>query len=177
MIAPLIQFADSSSGLSALGIDGKAFIIQLVTFVLAFLVLKKWAFGPIIKFMDRRRATIEKGVELGQQMQREKAELDAKVEETLHQARVEADKIISEAKTTGRQAVQEDEEAARKRAEEILEANKERLTLDMAQARKRLEKDIAGLVGEATEAIIHEKVDTKKDAALIDEALKRGASV
>ena len=65
--------SSSSSGLGSLGIDGKAFIIQLVTFLLAFWVLKRWAFGPIIKIMDQRRKTIEDGVSLGEQMKKDKS--------------------------------------------------------------------------------------------------------
>ncbi len=75
--------ASSSSGIGALGIDGKAFIIQLVTFILAFLVLQKWAFGPIIRIMEQRRKTIEEGVSLGEEMRKERTALDAKVSEEL----------------------------------------------------------------------------------------------
>lgn len=174
MVVSLTQFATGTSGLGALGIDGKAFIIQIVTFILGYLVLKKWAFGPIVKLMDQRRETIEKGVELGQRMQQEKAALDAKVEQTLHKARTEADKIISEAQAAGRQAIQDAEEEARRKAAGILKANEDRMKQDLARARQALEKEIAGLVNEATEVIIHEKVDSRKDAALIDEVLKRG---
>ena len=39
-----------------LGVDGKAFVIQLITFVLAYLVLRRYAFGPILKVLRERRA-------------------------------------------------------------------------------------------------------------------------
>jgi F-type H+-transporting ATPase subunit b len=172
LILSLTQFGDSSSGLGSLGLDGKAFIIQLVTFVLAFLVLKKWAFGPIVKMMNQRRETIEKGVRLGEQMQKDKAELEAKVSDALHKARSDADKIIADAHQTGRQSIAEAEDAARTKADGLIAQASERIKQDTALARKKLEKDVAGLVSEATEAIIHEKVDVKKDASLIERALQ-----
>src|SRR5258708_7817319 len=96
MIYPAFtQFGDSSSGLGALGFDATAFLIQLITFVLAYLVLRRYAFGPIIKVLRERRETIEQGVKLGEQMQREKVELEAKVEQSLHEARQQADAIIA----------------------------------------------------------------------------------
>lgn len=165
----------SGSGLSALGIDGKALLIQLITFVLALLVLKRFAFKPIVKILNERRETIEKGVELGVQMQKDKAELDAKVAETLKSARTEADKIVSDAHNAGRQAIQEAEDAARAKADGMIAQAQERIKQDTAMARKKLEKDVAGLVAEATEAIIHEKVDARKDAALIESALQESA--
>jgi F-type H+-transporting ATPase subunit b len=169
---PPTQFAASSSGIGALGIDGKALIIQLITFLLAFWVLKRYAFGPILKVMNQRRQTIEQGVKLGEQMQREKAELQAKVEQALHEARQQADGIISGAQDSSRQIVQESEQKARDKAAAIIKEAEARITQDTARARQALEGELIGLVSEATEAIIEEKVDPKKDAVLIERALR-----
>lgn len=173
MISSLItQFGDSSSGIGALGINGSAFLIQLLTFIVVFLILRQWAFKPIIKLLNERRSTIEKGVQLGEQMQRDKIALEAKVAEALHKARSDADKIISEAQDAGRQAIQEAEEAARSKAEGLITQAGERIKQDTAIMRQRLEKDLAGMVSEATEAVLREKVDAKKDAVIIERALK-----
>ena len=40
------------------------------------------------------------------------------------------------------------------------------------RARRGVEKDIVNLVSEATEAVVHEKVDARMDAAVIDKSLK-----
>ena len=171
----LTQFADSSSGLGSLGIDGRAFIIQLVTFLLAFWVLKHWAFGPIIKLMEQRRKTIEDGVALGEQMQKERVELEAKVAQELRKARTEADGIVTEAQESAREVIREAETAAHDKAEAIIAEAKQRTVQEVARARKQLEGELVELISEATEAIIEEKVDPQKDAALIDKALKEYA--
>ncbi len=164
--------AESASGLSALGVDGQAFLIQLITFVLAFFVLRRFAFGPILKALQARRETIESGVRLGEEMQKEKAALQAQIEETLHKTRQEADKIISDAQDAARSAVREAEEKARLKAAGILKDAESRIEQDTARARKKLETEMANLVASATEAIIREKVDAKKDARLIERFLK-----
>jgi F-type H+-transporting ATPase subunit b len=168
--------AESSSGLGALGIDGGAFFIQLITFVLAFFVLKRYAFGPILKVLQERRETIESGVRLGEEMQRERAALEEKVEAELHEARQKADAVIGSAQDSAKQTVREAEDAAREKAQAILKEAEARVEVDMQRARKLLEKEMVALVSEATEAIIEEKVDAKKDAALIERALKERAS-
>lgn len=172
MSSLLTQFAESSSGIGALGIDGKAFIIQLVTFLLAFWVLKRFAFKPIVKVMNDRRETIESGVKLGERMKQEEAKLAAKVDETLHNARKEADSIISAAQDSGREAIREAEEKARAKAEGVAREAESRIAQETARARKQLESEVVSLISDATEAIIDEKVDAKKDAALIERALK-----
>ena len=164
--------ASSESGIGALGVDGKAFIIQLVTFVLAFLVLKRYAFGPIVKIMDQRRKTIEDGVNLGEQMKKDQAALEAKTADELAKARAEADGIIAAANETSRQAVREAEDKARDKAAGILDAADQRIAAETQRARKQLESELVTLISEATETIIGEKVDAQKDAQLIDRALK-----
>lgn len=178
MTAKLTIFAaeSSGSGLGALGVDGRAFVIQLVTFLLVFLVLKRYAFKPILKVLRERRETIESGVKLGEQMRQDKAKLEAQVEETLHKARQEADAIIGGAQDSARQAVREAEDKARQKATAILKEADERIVQDTARARQALEAELAGLVAEATEAVIEEKVDAKKDAQLIERVLKGRAA-
>lgn len=173
MLQSLFIFGESSSsGLGALGVDGKAFFIQLLTFVMAFFILRRYAFGPIIAALNQRRETIESGVKLGEEMQLERAKLEDQVSDILHKARQEADSIITAAQDSGRQAIREAEEKARDKAAGVLAEAEARISQDTARARKQLEKELVNLVSEATEAIIGEKVDAKKDAALIERALK-----
>lgn len=174
MINVLTNFAaeESASGIGALGIDGKALLIQLVTFLLAFLVLKKWAFGPIIKMMEQRRETIENGVNLGEKMKQDEAKLEAKITVEMGKARKEADGIIAAAHETSRETIREAEDKARDKAGGILKEAEERIKTDTARARKKLEGELVGLISDATEAIIGEKVDAKKDAQLIEKALQ-----
>jgi F-type H+-transporting ATPase subunit b len=172
MLLQTSLMADSSSGIGALGIDGKELIIQLVTFVLAFWVLQHWAFKPIIKVMEQRRKTIEDGVNLGEQMKKDKAALEAKVAQELAKARTEADGIIAEANENARQVIREAEEKAQEKAAGIVKEGEERAATEMVRARKKLEGEIVGWVSDATEAIIGEKVDAKKDADIIGRALK-----
>lgn len=172
MIETITIFGASSAESGILGLSLEAFFIQLVTFILAILVLQRFAAKPILKKLQERRETIEQGVKLGEQMQQEKAAQDAKRDKVIADARAEADRIVANANQTGREAIQEAEDTARERAERMVAQADERIKQDTAQARQKLKSEIAALVSEATEVIIDEKVDAKKDAALIDRALK-----
>src|SRR5579884_2985677 len=119
MLNMITQFGDSSSGIGALGLNLTSFLIQLGTFVIAYLVLRKWAFGPILKVLKERREVIEKGVSLGEKMQKDQAEMEKKVAQALREARAEADKIIAEATENGRQVVTDAETKAKEKSEGI----------------------------------------------------------
>jgi F-type H+-transporting ATPase subunit b len=173
MITNVTTFAaDSSSGIGALGVDGKALIIQLITFVLAYLILRKWAFGPIMKVLNERRQTIEDGVRIGEQMKKDEAELEARKAAELAEARQKAEAIISDANETSRQMIREAEDKAHQKAAGVLKEADDRIASETQRARKQLQGELVSLISDATEAIIGEKVDAKKDAQLIDRALQ-----
>lgn len=165
----------SEQGIGALGFDGRALLIQLITFGLVFLVLKRFAFKPILKVLNERRQTIDSGITLGEQMKQERAELEAKLEAKMEEAVKEADGIIARADEAAKATIREAEDKAKAKAADVLKDAESRIAQDTARARQTLEKEVAGLVAEATEAIIQEKVDTKKDAELIERALKGAA--
>lgn len=166
------EAAEAGSPLAALGVDGKSLLFQLITFALAFLILKRFAFKPITKMLAERRKVISDGIMLGEQMEKEKAGLDEKAAAVLREARHEADKIISIAQKESRELIVVAEKNAKTKVEAIMRDADERIGEDAERARRALESDIVSLVSEATEAVVHEKVDTRKDAEVIDKALK-----
>jgi F-type H+-transporting ATPase subunit b len=153
-----------------LGLNKQAFIIQLLTFVVVLLALRQWAFKPIAKLLNERRETINSGITLGEKMRAEEAEMEEKVGRELHKARAEADTIIANAEQEARSTIQSAEETARMRAEHMILDAKAQIDLETNRQRTKLEKELVGLVSEVSEAIIGEKVDASKDAALIDRA-------
>ncbi len=175
MVQFVSQFGSESgsSGIGALGVNGQALLIQLVTFVLAYLVLRRFAFRPILKVLQERRELIESGVSIGEEMQKVRAALDARVTATLHDARQTADGILADAHDAARDAGREVEEKARVKAENIVTEAHSRGEQDKQQMRKQLEQEVVELISDATEVIINEKVDATRDAALIDKALKQ----
>ena len=168
----LVNFAETAESGGVLGFSPQAFVIQLITFALVFLFLRRYAFKPILKVLEERRSVIEQGVKLGEEMQREKAELDAKITKQLTDARKEADGIVASAHSEAKDTVREAEEKARDKADNIVADAQTRIASETARARKKLESEVVELISDATEAIVGEKLDPVKDRALIDKALK-----
>ncbi len=164
--------AETTSGIGALGISLSAFVIQLITFVLVFLLLKKFAFKPIVRLLEERRKVIDDGVKMGQKLEKERAKLDSEVVQVMRDARVEADKIIGNGQKEAREIIRDAEKVGARKVDTMLSDAEARINEETEQAKRKLEKEIVGLVSEATEAIVEEKVDSKKDAKLIDKALK-----
>lgn len=161
-----------ASPLAALGVDAKSLIFQLITFLLVFLILKRFAFKPITKMLTERRKVIEDGVKLGQRMEKERAKLDGEIVKVMRDARIEADKIIGNAQKEAREIIREAEKVGQRKVDTMMTDATGRIDEETEQAKRRLEKEIVNLVSEATETIVEEKISPEKDAKLIEKALK-----
>lgn len=171
-----IYFAATETAESGgiLGFNIQAFIIQIITFILVFIILKKFAFDKIIAMLDERHKVIDEGVRHGQQMQKEREHFEKETAKIAREARHQADEIISDAQKESRDIIREAEKAAHKKSEIMLADTELRINEEVAQAKRKLEKDVANLVSEATEAVVEEKIDAEKDSELINKAIKKG---
>lgn len=171
MIVTMLAVAEAKTG-GILGFDLKIFLIQLITFVFVFFIIKRFAFKPIVSMLEKRRQIIEDGVLLGEKMEKKEAEMAQETDRIVREARHDADRIIQNAHKESREVLAAAEKSAKQKSDAILKEADVRIDEDTLRARRSLEKDLVGLVSEATEALVHEKVDTKKDAEIVERALK-----
>lgn len=165
--------AEEVQGIGSLGIDFLAILAQAATFLLLFVIIKKFALEKIVKTLEARRKTIDDGVRLGREMESEKELLEEKIAEALQKARKEADKIIESGRTESAAVIKAAEHTATTKADAIIADAKVNIEENIAKARIGLEQEMRVLVAEATEAIIEEKLDAKKDESLIKRAFAK----
>lgn len=165
------ETAEATSSLP-LGIDGKTLAFQFITFLLVFLVLRKFAVKPIVALLDKRHRTIDDGVRMGLAMEKQKAKFDKELDGLMRDARHEADQIISRANKEAREIQRNAEQEAKKKVNAMFNDVEERLAEEKVQAKKNLEKELIKMVSDVTEAIVGEKVDAKRDAELVKKAMK-----
>jgi F-type H+-transporting ATPase subunit b len=163
---------ETSEGIGALGLDPFAIAAQAVTFLLLLWVVKKYALDGIVKNLDKRHNDIDRGLHLTAEMDKQKAELELTVEKAMKNARVQADVILAEAQTESGKIIHAAEESASRKADAILKSAESKIEKDIAEARVGLKTEMAGLITEATEAILNQKLDDKSDRKLVEDYLK-----
>lgn len=164
---------EEPQGIAALGIDPLAILAQAATFLVLFWVIKKFALDKIVATLEKRRQTIDDGVRLGREMEAEKERLDEKVAAALQKARAEADKVIAQGHEEAGEIISKAEADATRKVDAMLTDAHARIDEDIEKARANLEQEMRNLVAEATEMILEEKLDAKKDASLLSRALSR----
>ncbi|MEO5627288.1 MAG: F0F1 ATP synthase subunit B [Candidatus Saccharimonadales bacterium] len=166
------EAAAEPQGIAALGIDPWAILAQAVTFLLLFVLIKKFALSKIVNTLEARRKTIDKGVLLGIEMEQQKEHLDEEVDKMLQKARAEADKIIAGGQTEAGAIIKQAEADAGRKADALMADAHNRIGEDIERAKNELKKDMINLVANATGAIIHEKVTAQSDGKLIAKILE-----
>lgn len=157
----------------ALGIDWKLLVEQAVAFLILVFILAKFVYPALIKAIDGRRAQIEAGLEEAKESQAALERAEAKVAEVLEQARKDADDIIARSHQEATTMVSDAEDKAKQRAEQIVKDAHAQLDTDVAKAREMLKHEVVQLTAQATEHVIGEKLDAKKDEHLIKQAMAR----
>lgn len=163
---------EHSAGLfQALGIDWKLLVEQAIAFLILVLLLAKFVYPALMRAVDGRREAIEAGLKEAKESQEAAEKAQAQVAEMLEAARKDADDIIARSHQEAGLLVADAEEKAKGRAEQIVADARQQLDNDVRKAREALKKDTVELVALATERVIGEKLDDKKDAALVKKAL------
>lgn len=156
---------------TALGIDWRLLILQIIAFLLLVFLLGKFVYPWLMKSVDERQAGIEAATKATAEAQKAAEANKEAVAALLAEARKEANEIISTAKLESANAISASEKKASQVAERIVADAHDQLTKDVANARKVLYNDTLELVGLATEKVIAKKLDKKADSDLIASAV------
>lgn len=159
------------SGIAALGVAPLKIALQLLTFLVLFAIIKRFALDKIVATLEKRRQTIDDGIRLGRAMEAEKASLAATIDKTLKQARQNADTILAEAREEAGGILRQAEVDAQSKIETLMTEAQRRIDADLAAARSDLQQDMTALVTAATETLLQAKLDDQKDAALVARAI------
>ncbi len=154
-----------------LGIDGKLLLAQVVNFLILLFILRKFAYRPMLEFLEKRTARIEQGIKDAEAAGKRLEEAARKEEKMLVQAREEARSLVAKA-----------EIAAEKRAEAIMDAVELKSQAIFAESKKHAEaerekifreakEELASLVLLATGKMLKEKSEGKNDRELAERFL------
>lgn len=163
---------ETSGGIEALGIDPLAILFQAGTFVVLFILIRKFALGKITQALEDRHDRIEESLKNADMIEKRVEATKEETEAIMKQARKEADDVIAKAHEEAGATIKAAEDAAGKKAEKALADGEAKLEGQINKAREELKKEMLSLVAEATETVIGEKMTDKKDQELIKKALK-----
>lgn len=145
----------------------------VVTFVLLLLVLRKFAWKPLLAALHEREKSIRGTLDHAENA---KAEAERILEENRRQlakAGEESQKILAEGRALGEKLKNEIVEQANAQSRRMVDQARLEIERDKESAIAQLRGEVAALALEAAGKILNETLDEKKHRALIDESLSR----
>ena len=146
-------------------------IWTLVCFAITFFVLRKFAFGPIQKTIDDRRARIRDSVEEAERARAEAKNLLEEHRALIGQAKTEAGGILAEARKVAdsqRDRAREEIEEDRQRR---LEDTRKQIEAETARALEQIRSEVAELTLVATAKVTGKVLDRDDHRKLIEDAI------
>ena len=155
--------------MEALGINAGYLLVQIFSFILMLIVLKAWVYNPLINMLENRRSSIAQGLEDARIAAEACANAEAKAEKIISEAQGKAAETVREATTRAEESTRGIKDAAKKEASET----RKNALADIEQERDAILSDVRGQIAAlsmaATQKLIGEALDSKRQRALIDE--------
>jgi len=144
-----------------------------VVFTLLVLLLKKFAWKPILSAVDERNKSIKDSLAQAEKARSEMSELTANNEKIITQAKVDRDIILKEARDMKNEIISEAKDKANKEAEKLVSTAKEQILNEKMKAITELKNHVADLSIEMAEKILSSELsDVAKQKELVSKALK-----
>lgn len=153
------------------------FLITIIGFGILFLLLRKFAFGPLIGIMAKRQEEIERQINEAAARSQEAEKLLAEQKELLQKAREEAKEIVERARLTSEKQAEEiinqaKAEAERQRQQALLEIQREK-----EAALAALREQLSVLSVQIAAKIIEKEIDPEAQKELVDSFIGQAGKV
>ena len=158
------------------GFNTSLFISQVISFCIVAFLLKKFAYGPVLKILLERRERIEEGLKNADRIKAEVAKTEAARQEILNNANTQANKLIEEARAAAAKVQETETQKAIAAAEQIITKARQAAEADHARMIAELRKEIGGLVVKATSQVTGKILTMDDQKRLVEETNKQVAA-
>lgn len=163
----------SSEIFEKLGINGALLISQIVNFLLLVLLLKKYAYGPVIKMLEERSDKIEKSLADAKRIEEELKDTEETKVREIRKAKEEAAELVKQAYEIAAANEQKSLEETKLKTQEIVTRAKEEIQREKDKSVREAKEEIGSLAIEIAEKIIRKNLDEATSKKLAEETLNK----
>src|SRR3989338_1528800 len=148
------------------GVNWQLLGAQMVNFAILLLVLKKFAYGPLLSMLHERRKRIAEGLEAAEASQKRLAEGGAQKASILADARKESLGIVQQGEQLAKERVRFMLDGGQKQAGDIVEEGKARAAEEKLKMKEDVWRESTALLTKTLGKIVEKSPETL-DGALI----------
>jgi F-type H+-transporting ATPase subunit b len=137
------------------------FIWTLLAFLIVFFILKKFAWGPILRTLGDRERGIAESIAAADRVKAEMAQMKSENEKLMQQAREERGAMLKEAKQMSEQIVAKAKEDTRLIADKMIADAQQQIQQQKMAAMTDVKNQIGTLAVEVAEKILRQQLSTE----------------
>jgi F-type H+-transporting ATPase subunit b len=157
---------------SSFGVTWPKFIAQLFLFLIAYFVLSRYAFGPIMKILEERRKRIEEGQLNAEKIKKQLAEAELRYREVLLKANDDAQVLLEESRKNTEAFSQREMEKAVKESAAIVERARHEIASERNRMVDEVKREMVSLVIKTTAKVAGRVLTPEDQRRLSEEAAK-----
>lgn len=149
-----------------------SFFYALIAFGILYWLLSKYAFGPLIAMMEKRRLNIQDQITQAENSRTQAASLLEQQKQALEDTRKEAYGILEQARVMSSKQTNDAAVAAKENADRIKKEALQEIENEKNKAVTQLRSEVSSLSVMIASKIIEKQVDEKSQEQLIEHYLK-----
>ena len=152
------------------------FLSQVISFVIVAVLLRRFAYKPILNVLHERRERIAESLRNADKIKQQLAEAEKRHAEILAKANAEAQRMIDEARESAEHVAERKEQEAIAAAEQIIAKAREASMLEHERIMAELKRELGRLVVETTAKVTGKVLTSEDQRRLQEEAARQLAS-
>jgi F-type H+-transporting ATPase subunit b len=163
--------------MGGLGINAPTLIAQIVAFIILLLVMRLFAYKPVLKMLDERARKIKESMEEAQKVRGQAAQTEEEFKKKIEAASKEGQEVIARAMRTGEDARQRAQLEAKQEAQGLVEKARVEIQRERSETIGELRQEFADLTIVAAEKVIGKSLDKQTHREIIDKVLDESATL
>lgn len=147
------------------------FILQTIIFVALILLLKKFAWKPILDAVNEREEGIKNALLSAENAKKEMQSLQANNERILQEARLERDTLLKEAREMKEKMIADAKEEANTQGSKLIEQAKQAIQSEKNAAMADLKSQVSSLSLEIAEKLLKSELSNKESQSQLVEKM------
>jgi F-type H+-transporting ATPase subunit b len=153
------------------------FFWQCILFIGLILLLKKFAWKPILNAVNEREEGIKKALESAEEAKREMQNLTSDNEALVKEARAERDAMMKDAREIREKMISEAKEDAKEQAAKMIENAITAIDQEKQAALAHIKKEVGNLSIIIAEAVIKKELASKEDQITLVEGMLKDVTL
>jgi F-type H+-transporting ATPase subunit b len=162
--------------LETFGWEPKLFLSQVVSFIIVALLLRRFAYKPILAVLAQRRQQIADAQANAEKIKQQLAEAEQRHAEILAKANAQAQKMIDEARASAGLVAERKQQEAVAAAEQIMAKAREASAIEHEKTMTELKRELGRLVVDTTAKVTGKVLTSEDQRRLQEEASRQIAS-